>query len=802
MKYALVILSIIFSFELLAQENAIDYIIPQVNNHKVLYLSSSDVLEGDITTIQTEFQSQEFKYFSEFNADGSTLYKFVHYEGSLFSREQYAYFLKFNGNSAQLFGYSDYKLKNNLFFDDVVNEDYSALNNQTIYKVPNESYQSQNWSFQDPNTQKQVNGSSYYKTMNIGDYERKILVVEFTSGSKTRKEYYLKYYGLIAIQEPDRKFYINDFDNFSLYTKSFLDDKGEYKTRTYAWDLIEHFRDVNIGDSFFNLDGKNKRVFEKSKDSILGLFEHMMLRNPELQNPYKYMLSIVLYSGSIRIFDEAESQKVTAYQYETIIDELYHYYFIRPYPDAISQYNLSTYVTNISESFYQNFWKMDYCFLKTLPLKNSFERSYKAYLCKPRVESILKFESNIDNVNKCILFAYVSDYYKLLEDEGNEYFYLVKSVEYYKYLSTADKDLNIDYMRAVMRDLAELKPKDEDVLNRAIAATNDLKDYSNSVRIAENGISHKLGIGINFALLYAEAAFQDDLNKPSLRKAMDILSPNLNLLSLAQLNDYLKYCRALGSEYDCKKAESLLSKAKKKEQSEARKNSNGSNKSYGSNNRSVNLALLFNPFAGANITGNGGFLKFLPMSAELRTGKIVHEFRYNMFFGGDFKNRFVGGKLDNEADVNNKWKNLHGADYSYGIIFVKNDKGYNGQECTSGGGGLQFLYGAFQSDKETTNVTINGAYGTINVTPNIKRYEAILNFKYIYFDWKSHFSATMFYGFGLGMREITYNNSVFSESTLKDKDKTVFEDQRFTQKNWEGAYFTLRLGFRIGFTIF
>ena len=781
MKHLFTTLSFLFILSINAQENAADYFIPQVQYQKSLYLSEDNLFEGDITELPCDLEAIDLEYFAEYQKDGSLQYKIVHFNAGLFPTEDHAYFLKFVGNSAQMLGYSDYKLKNNLFFDDVVNEDFQITEIQTYYKVPSESYQTQSWSYVDPFNRNTIQGSSYFKTMKIGAYDRKVLVVELKNGDKTKKEFYLKYYGMIALQQENGDYYINDFSQFNLFSKSYLDELGESKSRSLAWDLIANVRNTHIGDSFFNLNGKEMNKLRKSQDSLFGLFEHMFLRNPELSNPYKYILCVGLYSTATRIFDEAELQKKTASNYETVRNELNKYHFIRPYAEAISKYNLSTYVTRVDEFYYVEFWKIDYCFLKLLPLNSKFEKRYITQLTAPVIYYILNSDANIDNVNKCILYAYVADYYRLLNDEGNEYLYLVKSVENYKYLPVEDKDLNIEYMRAVMGDLATIKPNDEYVLNRAIAVSIDLKDYSNAVKIAVNGLNRKVGQSVSFAVLYAEAAYQDELNKLSLRSAMDILTPKLNELNVDQLNNYIKYCRALSPEYNCSKAESLLKKARKKQTSHERSNNRGSGKSYSSNSRSVNLAILCNPFAGANISGNGGFFKYLPMSAELRTGRLVHEFRYNPFFGAEFKNRFIGGKLNTESNLNSKWQNLKGADYSYGLFFMKNDKGYNGKECTSGGVGLQFLYGSFHSDAERTNVTINNVNGTILVTPQIQRYEALFNFKYVYFDWSSHVSGTMFYGFGLGMREISYNNSTFSESVLKDKDQTKFQDQRFVQ---------------------
>lgn len=70
------------------------------------------------------------------------------------------------------------------------------------------------------------------------------------------------------------------------------------------------------------------------------------------------------------------------------------------------------------------------------------------------------------------------------------------------------------------------------------------------------------------------------------------------------------------------------------------------------------------------------------------------------------------------------------------------------------------------------------------------------------FDWKTHLSGMFYYGIGAGVRQITYGANSHSEDVLSDDTKTVFEDKRFDQANWSGAYISFRMGFRFGITLF
>jgi hypothetical protein len=813
MKRYLIILAGLLSLGLDAQENAQDYILPAVNNRKVLYQTFEKNLNADLADMEIDDLGlmETYDYHGIYQADGSVSYKMIRYEdASLFGSENYAYFLKFSGSTASLAGYSSYDVETNLFFDEVVNEQYKPIEGTTMYKVPNESYQSLEWTFTDPYTKASVNASSYYKTMSVNDYEKRILVVEFKSGGKTRKEYYLKYFGLVAIQTSNMDYYVTDLHDFLLYSKTFLDGKTEPEIRKIGWDIISRLRAINKDSvSVYNNNRSYKLCLDKM-DSLNGLYEHLMIRNPELKNPYRYIINTYLYNLAFKFFEDSNGDGKLDGSYNQVMRPISNYYFLRPYAEAIDKAGLSTYITGVDEYYYLDHWLMAYYSMKTIFSKSSFTKEYKAYLEKPIIEEILKSESKIDNKNKCILYSYVSNYYYYIGDEEKRYFYLVKYVEYFKFLTPADKDLNIEYMRGVMSDLSsKMTPANDSILTRAVTAVLELKDYSNAIKIADNGLRKGIGHSLAFGMGFAEAAYMDDVNKEYLRKAMKILENKYGEMNVEQINRYLVYCRAMSPEFDCRKAEAEVSKAQKREKEEQQKKEkqqkkSGSSSYSSSSEKKVNFAIAGNPVIGLNFSGNGRTLNYLPLSAELRTGGIAHEFRVNTFFGLNAKNRFIGGKVLSDApDLNREWKNIKGADYSYGIFFMKNDISSYSRSCVSTGGGLQFLAGQFTTDPENLIIRQNNLTSTITVNPNITRYEALLNFKLNMFNWKSHLFFTMFYGAGAGVRSIKYNSNLgFTEADLKNKDKITFEDRRYIQDNWTGAYFTFRGGFRFGFTIF
>lgn len=805
MKYYALLLGVFILNTSSAQELASDYIVPSVRSNKKFYKTVDYTLKGDLAEQSLSTVSKNFSVNTVSNSDGSVGYKLISFN-SYDYLEEFGHFVKFSGNSASLYGFSEYETElDYLYLDIIVNEKYKELTPSVYYKIPNESYQTLDWTFVNPKSNVNVSASSYYKNMTVAGNERRILVIEFNENGKIKKEYYLKHFGLIAFTEPGGSNYVVDFKNFNLYSKSFIDSKSESELRGLAWNLIERLRKVESTDSFLKYNNFDRKQMYQKLDSLDGLMENMCLKTPSMMNVYKYMMSAYTKSALSKLFDKAEEKNAIYDQYFSLMELLNNYYLYRPTTEYIPKGSLNTYVSKVDQNYYENYWKVDYAYFKTVYANSDFDKSYRAFLMKPRVDNILLNETKLDNVNKCILYSYIAVYYDIMNDNSKRYHYLVVSVENYKYLSQKEKDLNIDYMRNVMVNLSTLIPGDESDLIRAINATLDLKDYNNSVKIAKNGYQNGIGKSIDFAFKYAEASYNDDLNKEQLRVAMKMLDGKHELMSSVQLTDYVKYCKAMSPEFDCSKAESMQSKALKKEKSiQSKKAKDDKKNNYRSGgSRALNLAINANPFAGLNISGNGGVFKFLPISASLRIKKVVHEFRYNPFLGFDAKNRFVGGKIIEDGGTNNAgWKNINGADYGYSMIFVKNDMSSYRKNCSSIGGGLNFIYGEFTADPEAISARIDGINRNLLINPAIKRYEGLLVFNYTFFDWKTHLSATMYYGVGAGIREITYGDAFFSEEILKNKERTVFTERRFIQDNWSGAYFTFRAGFRFGITLF
>lgn len=226
----------------------------------------------------------------------------------------------------------------------------------------------------------------------------------------------------------------------------------------------------------------------------------------------------------------------------------------------------------------------------------------------------------------------------------------------------------------------------------------------------------------------------------------------------------------------------------------------------------ANLSVSVNPLAGLNndMGRKGGVFKYIPMSADLRTGAFLHEFRWNRFMYYNGSERFTRGNLVEpkiENEITNEWNSLRGNDYSYylGIVAHRTeDEGYNPRWKGYHAFGVQYLWGNFESDEEVASVLFKGntVAQDVRIRPTIYRYEWLLQWKYSRF-YTKWFYYTLFIGAGTGQRSLSYNSPDpgIAEGQLMSSTETTFYDTRLVQSNWIGRKLTFRAGFRVGITI-
>jgi hypothetical protein len=802
MKKLLTSLFFLFTISLAAQENAKDWILPQVQATKVLNHQSSNKLDGDITTqLLNSLKSEKFSYNAMVDSDNSSRYKIItHLPGSSYANPSHAYFVKFNGSSATLNGYSKYVVDyddDDWFgdYDFVVNETYKDVESQTIYRVPTESYQTMEWTFTDPHTNKSVQAMSSYKTMKVYGYDRKILIIEFKSDGKTRKEYYMKFYGLIAVQNTKYELYINNFKNYKYYTKSFIDSKTEKELRNEYWSIYKRFSKLKLNDSSLSYKNNFYTLKDKHYDTIIGLMEHMIMKNREMANVYTYFISATHFDMATNIFNAAEKNQQTKSKGDLILRPTMNYFLVRPTVESIKKEGLNSHITNVNENFESNYWKMNSVFLKTILFNSDFDKTYKTSLCKQQIDYYIKNYSKIDNLNKCYNNSYIAYYYNLLGNKNKHYEYLVKYLEFFKFLSNTEKDLNIEYMRYVMKMLYTETPPDETILKDAMRILLDLKDYPNAIKVANNAIDKGVGSSIDFGFQFAEAAYKDEVNKIALKKAVGILNPQVNAMTPTQLTNYLPYCKAVAPDYDCSVAEREVEKAKKRE--EDKKKEEDKKRKKQSRGRPIGLTISSNPF---NILWNT-----LPLVADIRIKKIYFQARYNQF--NDRTSSNLWGNALAPSETKKKFEEINGADIS-GAIMKSVSYSRDVQTLV----GVHVLFGDYTTKPErvyATNLT-SGQRGYLDMSPNVKKTEVMFQLEQrVFMGRKNPLYFSFFYGLGVGRRTIDYNLSSIHNITkenIADKSKYEFDQDElsggYDQDLWNKNYLVFRTGFRIGLRLF
>ncbi|MBL7836053.1 MAG: hypothetical protein JNM67_00920, partial [Bacteroidetes bacterium] len=457
MKKGILLICLVWTFKLFSQETAAEYIIPSVRSEKDLIKIAGKSLVGDICNQSPGYGGLKYQVISRVDADGSVNYKIVYFNQDITYYEDRAYYVKFSGINAALTGYSQFESRSGFVFSRyITNEKYQALSGSNYIKVPSESYQTMEWTFVNPKSGSTVKANSYYKNMTFSGQDRRILIVEFNENGKIKKEYFLKHFGLIAMQNELGDIYVVDFKNFNLYNKTFLDGKSEKDLRVFAWTIVDRMRAIEVPDSFYLVTHPNRKMMFEKLDSLNGLLEQMILKQPSMIGVYRYFISIYTKSAIEKLFDNSQKMEKLSYNLSYLMEILGTYYIARPYPESTPKAGLDTYFKGINESYYNQFWKTQYSMFRCINASNDYIKSYKQFLMEPFVNIVLKGESNMSNEDKCVLYSYVSNYYLLKGDETSRYHYMVRSVENYRYLSQTEKDMNIEYMRNVMKSFETL----------------------------------------------------------------------------------------------------------------------------------------------------------------------------------------------------------------------------------------------------------------------------------------------------------------------------------------------------------
>ena len=808
MKNKLIIFVFFCCFiQLKSQEAAINYIVPKVKSIHYFSTASESEISTDVTSLSLGSKSFKMEYNTLMNTDNSVKYKIIHFTSSM-DKKNNAYFVQFNGYKVNLVGYSKYNYSYGLFTTNSLNESYTEKTDVVYYQIPAESYQTSEWTYTDPATGSEVKAKSYYKTYKVNNTDERLLVVEKKSNEygtpKTKVEYFMKNYGLIAFKNDIySNLQIVDLSTYLMFSKDMINNKTEKQLIDVGWGIynraIKLLEDKN--DRFYFNSEKNNLVI-KYYDSLAGLYENIIRKTPASENIYKYIYSVYLRSKAVEVNNIVNVDKTK--KESLLIEKLNlanNFYLVRPTLNSLPNYRLNEFLKDPDKNYNENFIHTMFLYYNSVSGISIHENSYKAYLFKDKVEFLEKNESLIANETKFVIFSNMASYFNYSNDNAKAYLYYVKTLESYKLLNEDNKNLNIDYMKFLMDKLIFMKPSNQTDLNRAINAAFSLNDNLNANKIADNGYNNGVGNDLEFGFLYAKAAYENNLNKNSLRNALKILQDKLNSMTVTQIKDYLKYCQAMNGEFDCSKAEAEVKAAEKREKEKLEKEEKERKKKQRKYSRGsfFSLAVSTNPL---NLIWNT-----LPVALDIKLGKVLLQARVNDY--NERSSKLLWGNMLYEPQK--QFKKIVGRDYSLSILGRMGTSSYSSPVPYFG---VHALYGNYNTEVEvvkakdlSTNIQYN-----LRVSPVVSKYELMMKFHIPLTVKRNIFYACYFMDFGIGKRMIKYNavntanNSDVAEADLSDKTKYEFLNDEvnagYRQERWNKFYIPFKLGFRIGLFLF
>jgi len=188
----------------------------------------------------------------------------------------------------------------------------------------------------------------------------------------------------------------------------------------------------------------------------------------------------------------------------------------------------------------------------------------------------------------------------------------------------------------------------------------------------------------------------------------------------------------------------------------------------------------------------------IPVSLNLRTGRVMQEFRFDYVWGAKTKYRF--GRAFAKGDKGERYQ-FTGWDAGYGLsVILGNDfkqgnrkKGRSAFYCPAIG--LDFRYANWNFDPIRTNV-LNDDGGTTesNVLINAKtnRYEICYRTSFV--TVTRYVTIDYYLGLGIGYRTLTTEQG-------RNVEKEHFDDPRLHADRWNKLYMPLRMGLKIGLNV-
>jgi len=188
----------------------------------------------------------------------------------------------------------------------------------------------------------------------------------------------------------------------------------------------------------------------------------------------------------------------------------------------------------------------------------------------------------------------------------------------------------------------------------------------------------------------------------------------------------------------------------------------------------------------------------IPVSLNLRTGRVLQEFRFDYVWGAKTKYRF--GRAFAKGDKGDRYE-FTGWDVGYGLsAILGNDfrqgnkkKGRSAFYCPAIG--LDFRYANWNFAPINSNVlNDNGGVTESNVRINAKtnRYEVCYRVSFV--TVTRYVTIDYYLGLGIGYRTLSTEQG-------RNVEKENFDDPRLNADRWNKLYMPLRMGLKIGLNV-
>lgn len=190
--------------------------------------------------------------------------------------------------------------------------------------------------------------------------------------------------------------------------------------------------------------------------------------------------------------------------------------------------------------------------------------------------------------------------------------------------------------------------------------------------------------------------------------------------------------------------------------------------------------------------------KHIPVSLNLRTGRVLQEFRFDYVWGAVSRYRF--GRIFDRQEKGNKYRFTGwDAGYTINVILGKDFRQGNKKRGRSAfyapAIGLDFRYVNWNLDPMTTNVLdANGSVteSNVRIDATTNRYE--LCYRVSLITMTRYATIDYYFGLGVGYRTL-------KTAQGRDVETEFFQDARLDGDRWNKIYMPIRFGLKIGLNL-